>query len=161
MLDDSIDLDITAGLVTTSSLQVLYFSIDRPAMVVLRGHPLTGQARVRLRNTLQSQYIGLSEGTILHAFLYERAEQTGKQLSLRIQVSSFGTIYRMVEGGVGTGMIPQSATCCHGQTMKLVTIELDEPRAIRERSLPVRDLEALPSCLRVLIEELQRVGDGL
>ncbi|HHK4284291.1 TPA: hypothetical protein ACQTXO_003540, partial [Pseudomonas aeruginosa] len=25
----------------------------------------------------------------------------------------------------------------------------------------VRDLEALPSCLRALIEELQRVGDSL
>ena len=46
-------------------------------------------------------------------------------------------------------------------TMKLATIELDEPWAIRERSLLVRDLEALPSCLRALIEELQRVGDSL
>ncbi|MGV8605014.1 LysR family transcriptional regulator, partial [Pseudomonas aeruginosa] len=35
------------------------------------------------------------------------------------------------------------------------------PWAIRERSLLVRDLEALPSCLRALIDELQRVGDSL
>lgn len=49
----------------------------------------------------------------------------------------------------------------HSRTMKLATIELDEPWAIRERSLLVRDLEALPSCLRALIEELQRVGDSL
>ena len=85
----------------------------------------------------------------------------GEQLSLRIQVSSFEAICRMIEGGVGIGVIPQSAARRHSRTMKLATIELDEPWAIRERSLLVRDLEALPSCLRALIEELQRVGDSL
>ncbi|RMS66486.1 hypothetical protein ALP65_02296 [Pseudomonas aeruginosa] len=114
-----------------------------------------------MRDTLQFQHIGLPEGTTLHAFLYERVEQMGEQLSLRIQVSSFEAICRMIEGGVGIGVIPQSAARRHSRTMKLATIELDEPWAIRERSLLVRDLEALPSCLRALIEELQRVGDSL
>ena len=141
-----------------SGLQVLHFSTDRLVMAVPQGHPLAGQARVRLRDTLQFQHIGLPEGTTLHAFLYERVEQMGEQLSLRIQVSSFEAICRMIEGGVGIGVIPQSAARRHSRTMKLATIELDEPWAIRERSLLVRDLEALPSCLRALIEELQRVG---
>ncbi|MFI9657715.1 hypothetical protein PA6761_02460 [Pseudomonas aeruginosa] len=144
-----------------SGLQVLHFSTDRLVMAVPQGHPLAGQARVRLRDTLQFQHIGLPEGTTLHAFLYERVEQMGEQLSLRIQVSSFEAICRMIEGGVGIGVIPQSAARRHSRTMKLATIELDEPWAIRERSLLVRDLEALPSCLRALIEELQRVGDSL
>lgn len=158
VLDGSTDLGIIAGPVAASGLQVLHFSTDRLVMAVPQGHPLAGQARVRLRDTLQFQHIGLPEGTTLHAFLYERVEQMGEQLSLRIQVSSFEAICRMIEGGVGIGVIPQSAARRHSRTMKLATIELDEPWAIRERSLLVRDLEALPSCLRALIEELQRVG---
>ena len=161
VLDGSTDLGIIAGPVAASGLQVLHFSTDRLVMAVPQGHPLAGQARVRLRDTLQFQHIGLPEGTTLHAFLYERVEQMGEQLSLRIQVSSFEAICRMIEGGVGIGVIPQSAARRHSRTMKLATIELDEPWAIRERSLLVRDLEALPSCLRALIEELQRVGDSL
>ena len=38
--------------------------------------------------------------------------------------------------------------------MRLVTIELDEPWAIRERSILVRELEALPGTVRALIATL-------
>ncbi len=138
VLDGSTDLGIIAGPVAASGLQVLHFSTDRLVMAVPQGHPLAGQARVRLRDTLQFQHIGLPEGTTLHAFLYERVEQMGEQLSLRIQVSSFEAICRMIEGGVGIGVIPQSAARRHSRTMKLATIELDEPWAIRERSRPWR-----------------------
>ncbi len=97
VLDGSTDLGIIAGPVAASGLQVLHFSTDRLVMAVPQGHPLAGQARVRLRDTLQFQHIGLPEGTTLHAFLYERVEQMGEQLSLRIQVSSFEAICRMIE----------------------------------------------------------------
>ncbi len=109
VLDGSTDLGIIAGPVAATGLQVLHFSTDRLVMAVPQGHPLAGQARVRLRDTLQFQHIGLPEGTTLHAFLYERVEQMGEQLSLRIQVSSFEAICRMIEGGVGIGVIPPLA----------------------------------------------------
>jgi len=38
--------------------------------------------------------------------------------------------------------------------MRLVTIELDEPWAVRERSILVRELEALPGTVRALIATL-------
>ncbi len=133
VLDGSTDLGIIAGPVAASGLQVLHFSTDRLVMAVPQGHPLAGQARVRLRDTLQFQHIGLPEGTTLHAFLYERVEQMGEQLSLRIQVSSFEAICRMIEGGVGIGVIPQSAARRHSRTMKLATDRtrraLGDPRA--------------------------------
>ncbi|MNZ99718.1 LysR substrate binding domain protein [compost metagenome] len=64
----------------------------------------------------------------------------------------------MIESGVGIGVIPESAARRHSKTMKLATIQLDEPWAIRERSMLVRDIEALPKCVRALIETLQRHG---
>ena len=38
--------------------------------------------------------------------------------------------------------------------MQLVTIELDEPWAVRERSILVRELDALPGTVRALIATL-------
>ena len=58
VLDGSTDLGIIAGPVAASGLQVLHFSTDRLVMAVPQGHPLAGQARVRLRDTLQFQHIG-------------------------------------------------------------------------------------------------------
>ncbi|MOA52864.1 LysR substrate binding domain protein [compost metagenome] len=66
----------------------------------------------------------------------------------------------MIESGVGIGVIPESAARRHSRTMKLATIQLDEPWAVRERSMLVRDLEALPSCVRALIETLQKHGES-
>lgn len=161
VLDGFIDFGIIVGLVVVIGLQVLYFSIDCLVMVVFQGYLLVGQVRVCLCDILQFQYIGLFEGIILYVFLYEWVEQMGEQLLLCIQVFSFEVICWMIEGGVGIGVILQFVVCCYSWMMKLVIIEFDEFWVICECSLLVCDLEVLLSCLWVLIEELQRVGDSL
>ncbi|MNN24862.1 HTH-type transcriptional regulator GltC [compost metagenome] len=158
VLDGSTDLGIVAGPVSASGLQVLHFSTDRLLLAVPKDHPLAGAKSLKLRDTLRYPHVSLAEGTTLHAFVADQVEQMGEQLSLRIQLSSFEAICRMIESGVGIGVIPESAARRHSKTMKLATIQLDEPWAIRERSMLVRDIEALPKCVRALIETLQRHG---
>jgi len=70
-------------------------------------------------------------------------------------MSSFEAICRMVEAGVGIGIIPESAARRHSRTMQLATVELDEPWAMRERSILVRELDALPGSVRALIATLR------
>lgn len=155
VLDGGADLGIIAGPVEVRGLQVLHFSTDRLVLAVPIGHPLAGQRQVNLQETLQYQHIGLHEGSTLLSFLREQVERLGANLSLRIQVSSFEAICRMIEAGVGIGVIPESAARRHSRTMKLAIIELDEPWAVRERSILVRDLEALPGSVRALIAILR------
>ncbi|MFI8483302.1 LysR family transcriptional regulator [Pseudomonas sp. NPDC078700] len=154
VLDGTTDLGIIAGPVEVSGLQVLHFSTDRLLLAVPKNHPLANKSRVTLRDTLEYQHIGLHEGSTLLSFLREHVEKLGKKLSLRIQVSSFEAICRMVEADVGIGIIPESAAQRHSRTMQLTTIELDEPWTVRERSILVRDLEALPGSVKALIATL-------
>ena len=154
VLDGSTDLGIIAGPVEAAGLQVLHFSTDRLVLTVPLGHELAGCKRITLQQTLAFQHIALHEGSTLLSFLREHVERIGQGLSLRIQVSSFEAICRMVEAGVGIGIIPESAARRHSRTMRLVTIELDEPWAVRERSILVRELEALPGTVRALIATL-------
>lgn len=154
VLDGGADLGIIAGPVEAAGLQVLHFSTDRLVLVVPDGHPLAGRERVSLRDTLQYQHIGLHDGSTLLTFLRDHVETLGGTLSLRIQMSSFEAICRMVEANVGIGIIPESAASRHRRTMQLHTIEIDEPWAVRERSMLVRDLEALPGSVRALIATL-------
>lgn len=154
VLDGSTDMGIIAGPVEAAGLQVMHFSTDRLVLTVPLGHELARCKRIGFKQTLAFQHIGLHEGSTLLSFLREQVERSGQGLSLRIQVSSFEAICRMVEAGVGIGIIPESAALRHSRTMRLVTIELDEPWAVRERSILVREFEALPGTVRALIATL-------
>ncbi|EWC42693.1 LysR family transcriptional regulator [Stutzerimonas stutzeri] len=154
VLDGSTDMGIIAGPVRAEGLQVLHFSTDRLLLAVPVGHPLSGEPTMTLRQTLAYQHIGLHEGSTLLTFLRDQVEKLGGQLSLRIQVSSFEAVCRMIEAGVGIGIIPESAARRHSRTMQLALVELDEPWAVRERSILVRELEALPGSVRALIATL-------
>lgn len=154
VLDGSTDMGIIAGPVRAQGLQVLHFSTDRLLLAVPVGHSLATEKRVSLRQTLAYQHIGLHEGSTLLTFLRNQVEKLGGNLSLRIQLSSFEAVCRMIEAGVGIGIIPESAAIRHSRTMQLATVELDEPWAVRERSILVRDLEALPGSVRALIATL-------
>ena len=154
VLDGSTDMGIIAGPVEAAGLQVIHFSTDRLVLTVPVGHELATLERVTLKQTLAYQHIGLHDGSTLLSFLRDHVERIGRSLSLRIQVSSFEAICRMVEAGVGIGVIPESAARRHSRTMQLVTIALDEPWAVRERSILVRELNALPGTVRALIATL-------
>jgi DNA-binding transcriptional LysR family regulator len=156
VLDGATDLGIIAGPVQAPGLQVLHFSTDRLVLAVPLGHALAQRHSVSLADTLAYQHIGLHEGSTLLSFLREQVEQLGGNLALRIQVSSFEAICRMIEGGVGIGIIPESAARRHSRTMQLAILQLDETWALRERSMLVRELDALPGSVRALIERLNQ-----
>lgn len=154
VLDGSTDMGIIAGPVSADGLQALHFSTDRLLLAVPIGHSLADEPRVTLRQTLDYQHIGLHEGSTLLTFLRDQVETFGGQLSLRIQLSSFEAVCRMIEAGVGIGIIPESAARRHSRTMQLALIDLDETWAVRERSILVRELDALPGSVRALIAVL-------
>ncbi|XLY86896.1 LysR family transcriptional regulator [Ectopseudomonas mendocina] len=156
VLDGAADLGIIAGPVQAPGLQVLHFSTDRLVLAVPLGHALARRQSVSLNDTLAYQHIGLHEGSTLLSFLREQVEKLGGNLALRIQVSSFEAICRMIEGGVGIGIIPESAARRHSRTMQLAILQLDEAWAVRERSMLVRELDALPGSVRALIDRLNQ-----
>lgn len=152
VLDGSTDLGIIAGPVQTQGLQVLHFSTDRLVLATPRDHPLSRRDSVKLADTLEYPHIGLHEGATLQYFLREKVELLGNSFSLRIQVYGFEAMCRMIEAGVGIGILPESAALRHQRTMQLAVVELNEPWVLRERSILVRDLEALPGFIHALLK---------
>lgn len=160
VLDGSTDLGIVAGAVTATGLEVLPFSQDRLVIGVPLGHPLAERDKVSFRQTLDYPHIGMHDGSTLLSFLRDQVEALGSDLPLRIQVFGFEAACRMIEAGVGVGIIPESAALRHQRTMQLRVVELDEPWAERERSVVVREREALPGCGQALVEALVAYGRG-
>ncbi|MCU1729344.1 LysR family transcriptional regulator [Pseudomonas sp. 7P_10.2_Bac1] len=151
VMDGTTDMGIIAGPIKADGLQVIHFSTDQLILVTPLNHPLAKRKKVKLAETLAYPHIGLHEGTTLLRFLNEQVALSSQTLNMRIKVYSFEAMCRMVEAGVGLAILPESSALRHQKTMGLSIIELDEPWRIRERSILVRDLEALPNVTRTLI----------
>ncbi|CAJ0796699.1 LysR family transcriptional regulator [Ralstonia holmesii] len=161
VLDGSADLGIISGPIQSDELEVVHFSTDKLVLCTPVGHPLaTADRGLAFTDTLDYPHVSLHEGSTLHAFLTDLVRDQRRRLQIRIQVRSFEAMCRMIETGVGIGVVPLSAALRHRKTMQLEMIELADAWAVRERAVIVRDLQGLPSCARALIDELIKVAQS-
>ena len=154
VLDGRADIGIVAGPVDTLGLQAIHFSTDRLVLVTPRRHRFARRRRIAFAETLDEDAVGMHQGSTLQTFLAQVVERLGKPLKLRIQLSSFDAMCRMIGAGVGVGIVPESAARRNCESMRLALIELTDEWSIRERYILVRKREALPRYAESLIETL-------
>lgn len=148
------DIGITAGPIRAQGLEVIHFSTDRLVLTTNSEHPLAQLPSIGLEATLDYPHICLQEGSSLIRFLKDQVDSLQRDLNVRIQVFGFESMCRMIEAGVGIGIMPESSALRHQQTMDLKIVQLDESWALRERSIIVRDSQALPEYVKTLIRLL-------
>ncbi len=153
------DLGIVAGQIDTTGLRAIHFSTDRLVLVVPRGHPLARRRKVAFADTLDHDYIGMHGGSTLQAWLDGVTRELGRTLRVRIQLTGFDAMCRMIGGGVGIGVVPESAARRNVGPMKLVQIELADDWKWRERRILLREGETPPPYAEQLIELLCRHFD--
>lgn len=159
VLDGSADLGIISGPINSDGLDLVHFSTDKLVLATSIRHPLAQKTEVSFSETLDYEHVSLHEGSTIYAFLNDIVKEQRKRLPIRIQLRSFEAMCRMIEAGVGIGILPLSAALRHRQTMNLAILTLEEPWAIRERAVISRDLEGLPGCARALIDELLEAAE--
>lgn len=159
------DVGIVAGTVRTEDLQVIPYRSDTLVLVVPRGHPLARRPAVAFADTLHLDYVGLHESSAIHAFLQQACAGSGRSIKLRIQVGNFEAACRMIEAGIGVGMMPRSAAERHAQTMAIAIVPLADGWALRELKICVRRLAALRPYARdlvdLLVEDARRAATPL
>lgn len=160
VLDGRADIGIVAGPVDTLGLRRIHFSTDRLVLATSRRHRFARRKRISFAETLDEDAVGMHAGSTLQTFLAQLAERLGKSLKLRIQLSSFDAMCRMIGTGVGVGIVPESAVRRYHDSMRLALIELVDDWAVRDRYILVRDQAKLPRHAAALIETLVRHYDG-
>ncbi|MGA8785824.1 MAG: LysR substrate-binding domain-containing protein [Polaromonas sp.] len=152
VLDGRADIGIVAGKVDTLGLQAIHFSTDRLVLVTARNHRFARHKKIAFAETLDEDAVGMQYGSTLQTFLAQVVEALGKPLKLRIQLSSFDAMCRMIGAGVGVGIVPESAARRNRESMNLTLIELTDAWSVRERYILVREQEALPAYAQALID---------
>ena len=148
------DIGIVAGQVRTESLVAMPYRKDRLVLVVDAEHSYAKRKEVAFADTLNFEYVGLHESTAIHAFLRQQSDQLHRPNKQRIQVGNFEAACRMIEAGVGIGILPESAARRHAKIMDIRIITISDEWSNREMQIVVRNLEALPSFARELVELL-------
>jgi DNA-binding transcriptional LysR family regulator len=103
------DLGIFADNVPAPGVDKLRYRQDRLVVLVPPDHPLAASAEVDFVDTLDYDFVGLNQGSSLLQRVSDASVALDKVLRLRIQVSSFDGICRMIEAGLGIGVLPERA----------------------------------------------------
>jgi DNA-binding transcriptional LysR family regulator len=149
------DIGIVAGTVDTSRLTAYPWRSDRFVLVVARDHPLARRARIEFAEVLDHDFVGLDRASALQRFLASKATQSGRTLRLRVQLRSFDAVCRLVECNVGVGVVPATTARRATKTMAIKAVDLTDPWALRDLTICIRDLEALPPFARQLVEHMR------
>ena len=111
-------------------------------------------------NAIGYDFIGLQQDSSLHGLLQRTAHQLGRPLRMRIQVRSFEAISRMIQTGMGVGVLPEAAVRDLLPALDVAVIPLTDPWARRELKVGVRSLERLSVTARQMLEHLLADAPG-
>lgn len=145
------DLGVFADNVPAYGVEKYLYRKDELVLLVPSRHALARETRLAFAQTLDEDYVGLNTGASLLARMTDAAFAVGRPLKLRIQVTSFDGICRMIEAGLGIGILPRAAVRPELVVDRLRMIELSDPWAIRTLWIGVNDrAKAVPEVARLL-----------
>lgn len=153
--DGRADLGIFAEQTPSEGLQVFPYRHDELVAVVPSTHPLAKCAQVRFDQMLEYEFVGPHLESSVHALLTAEAKKRGKPLRLRIRISGFECMCRLVAAQLGIAVLPRGVATPQLRGGRVRALTLDEPWARRALLIGVRQLDALPATARALVGYLR------
>jgi len=149
------DIGVYAGHIPAEGLLVFPYHHDQLALIVPATHPLAKRREVSLRDAEGCDFIALREDTSLYSLISQSAHALGTNLRVRIHVRSFGAICRMIEAGLGVGILPDNVAQSYARSMRIKSIPIKDDWAKRELKLCVRDYNSLSITARQMVDHLR------
>ncbi|MES2979971.1 MAG: LysR substrate-binding domain-containing protein [Pseudomonadota bacterium] len=154
VLEGRADVGIVSTRMETPGLDAIHFSTDCLVLVVPRNHRFARRKSIGFVETLEEAHVGMHAGSTLSDHLAKMTAQLGKRLHLRVELSSFDAVCRMVAAGVGIGVVPEMSARRHLAELPLVQVQLLDAWRVRERYILTRTGDALPPYAQALIDML-------
>lgn len=152
------DLGIVSDAVDLSQLESFPFRTDRLVAVATPelARQLAPDGRpVPFVSLADFDHVSLAGDSALFNYLELQARRLGRTLHARVRLRDFAAICRMVEAGVGIGIVPEPAARRSAQTMDIVVMELLDAWALRQLAICVKSFDALPRHAQQLVDDLR------
>lgn len=157
--DGAADIGIVAGTVQTGALETFPFRSDRFVVVTGLSHPLARRGSVFFEEVLEHDLVGLDRASALQRFLAGKAAALGRMIRLRVQLRSFDGVCRLVEAGVGLGIVPETTARRARKLSSFAIVDLSDPWAVRDLTLCLRGYAALTPSAKMLVDHLRAGPD--
>ena len=144
----------TEVLGNTENLTIHPYQSDRLALITANQHPLSQTQSVNFIDTLQYNYVGLHTGSAINNKLLQAAAAAEKTFRMRIQVTSYEALLRMVEQDLGIGIMPQDIARPYVNTHRIKVIPLTDNWASRNLKLCTSNQHPLSQATLRLLEHL-------
>lgn len=154
------DIGIVSGMVLMDKLQTLPLTSSRTVVIAPLGHPILEHEQVYFKEVLDYEQVCLPEGSAIHEFLLQKASALHMPLSVRVQVSSYDNVCRMVQSGIGIAIVPVTTVSRPEFAERLGVCELLDLWARREFFIVARDFQGLPRYATEFVEALREHFDS-
>jgi DNA-binding transcriptional LysR family regulator len=151
------DVGIIVQGTPVDGLETFPYREDHLVAVLPKRHPVRAR-HVAFTELLDYDFASLESSTSITHVLLAAAAAANRPLRLRVQVWSFEAMCRMVQAGLGIGVLPRNAARTFATPLGLRLVALDDAWATRRHQICVRDLTALPVHVRRLVEHLLKAG---
>jgi DNA-binding transcriptional LysR family regulator len=137
-------------------LQSLPYRDDTLTLVVPAAHPLAGRRVVDFVESLDYDHVGLHTNSSIHVAMHQAALAAERAIRLRIHVTGLDAMCRMIQNGLGVGVMPLRAfeLMQGGIGRGLCSVALNDSWAERQIRLVARDFSTLPVAARMLVKHL-------
>jgi DNA-binding transcriptional LysR family regulator len=153
------DVGIVMSETPIEGLACYDYRTDRLVAVVPRRHPLRGRS-VSFARLLDFDLVGLESNTAMSQLLASRATAAGKPLRLRVQVNGFDVLAKLVQAGLGIGVLPELAARAFVRTLGLRLVPIADDWSRRRMLVCVRDRRTLPPLAARLVDHLLSPQSG-
>ena len=158
--ENSADVGIFTVVPHGYPLETFPYHVDRLVVITPRDHPLGTPSEISFAQTLAYDYVGLHSDSAINLQLSRAANEQGRAVNLRIQVTSYDALCLMVAAGLGIGILPHAVAAQHATRLDLHTVALSDAWAQRELRICVRSFDALPAAGKLLVTHLSRRADA-
>ena len=138
-----------------NALQVRPYRTDRLALIVPATHALSALAAINFEESLDEDHVGLHANSSIALAMHQAAARAGRAIRLRIRVTGLDAMCRMIDNGLGVGVMPLGAFESMRGSGALRAVPLADDWAARQISLVARDFDTLPVTARSLVEHLR------
>lgn len=157
IVDGVADIGIFAENTPVGDLDVEQFQQDQLVAVCAQGHPLGKRKRVRFKDCLQYDFVGLNRGSSLLELTSRAAEECDQVMQVRIQVRSFDAMCQMVRANLGIAVLPLAVLKTY-QAEPLQVVRLNEKWA--ERRLLLGMSKTSSSAAQLMRSHLRKFAAG-
>ena len=153
VLNRKAELGICGHCEEVAPLQSRPYRMERLVLVVPHKHALAGRDTLEFAEALDYEQVGLRGSSTVQATLNQVARSANRVLRQRLEVDSLSAMCRMIECGIGIGVMPLGAFQAMGE-QRLHAATLTDPWAVRELNLHAIDFEELSAAARCFVERL-------